>query len=456
MTDKKVINRVIKGLSAGALGQIVTVVIQLVAVPILLNYWGVIQYGEWIVISAVTQYLALSNLGFTASAGNAMTTAFSNGDGRRLVEVLQSIFVLYLSLFCFVGIIVFTLLAQIDFQQLFQLNYHTNNDVMIILYLMSFYVLLCIFGGLFDAIYRANLKVAYFITIQNTIRLAEFLVLIVIVICGGNTKQVAIGYVTTRIIAYIFLYFQTLKVCRYWELGFSKASIENIRELFLPSLAFMAVPLGGMLNVQGTTLVVSNLLGPVAVVTLSTGRTITRLSFQILEQTKTVFWPEISASIGTGKMTLARNLHRKLFGASFWISICVVVTLILSGEELISVWTQNQVTYNSSFMNLLFIGIFVNSTWYVSSVIQMATNTHMKQSILYIFANVFTVILAMTTAPFLGLESIGIALIICEIIMAIYVLPASLRYLSESPTTFFIELLRIPFTFYHLLQRKIR
>ena len=54
--------RIARGLAANIAGTVLTVIIQLVSVPVLLGAWGVDVYGEWLILSAVPLYLALSDL----------------------------------------------------------------------------------------------------------------------------------------------------------------------------------------------------------------------------------------------------------------------------------------------------------------------------------------------------------------------------------------------------------
>ncbi|MFC8316662.1 hypothetical protein ACFUEJ_24125, partial [Gordonia sp. NPDC057258] len=57
--------RIIKAFLAHGLGQAVSVFAQIVSVPLFLSVWGAAKYGEWILISTIPTYLALSDLGLS-------------------------------------------------------------------------------------------------------------------------------------------------------------------------------------------------------------------------------------------------------------------------------------------------------------------------------------------------------------------------------------------------------
>src|SRR5664280_1966554 len=96
--------RIARGLAANIGGMGVTLIIQLVSVPVFLTAWGVPTYGEWLILSAVPTYVALSDLSFSSVAGNSMVMLVAQGRradavtlGRRLwsiVTVLTGIAVL--------------------------------------------------------------------------------------------------------------------------------------------------------------------------------------------------------------------------------------------------------------------------------------------------------------------------------------------------------------------------
>src|SRR5664279_2149886 len=74
----------------------VSLVIQLVTVPVVLAAWGVPTYGEWLVLSAVPTYVALSDLSFSSVAGNSLVMLVAQGRradaitlGRRLWSIVS-------------------------------------------------------------------------------------------------------------------------------------------------------------------------------------------------------------------------------------------------------------------------------------------------------------------------------------------------------------------------------
>jgi hypothetical protein len=63
------LRRIILGLGANAVGQAVSIVIQLFSLPLYLLYWDLSTYGTWIMLSAVPAYLSMADFGMVYTAG---------------------------------------------------------------------------------------------------------------------------------------------------------------------------------------------------------------------------------------------------------------------------------------------------------------------------------------------------------------------------------------------------
>ncbi len=68
-----VFKRIYASIGANATGQVITILIQLASVPIFLNYWSLEVYGQWLMLTAVPTYFALSDFGFLTVIVNKMT-----------------------------------------------------------------------------------------------------------------------------------------------------------------------------------------------------------------------------------------------------------------------------------------------------------------------------------------------------------------------------------------------
>ena len=72
--------RLLRGIGANALSQIVSIGLQLALVPVLATHWGMKLYGTWLMLFTIPSYLALGDFGFATAAGVDMTMKVARGD----------------------------------------------------------------------------------------------------------------------------------------------------------------------------------------------------------------------------------------------------------------------------------------------------------------------------------------------------------------------------------------
>lgn len=89
--------------------------------------------------------------------------------------------------------------------------------------------------------------------------------------------------------------------------------------------------------------------------------------------------------------------------------------------------------------------IFVNSLWFTSSVVPAALNKHERMAFYFITGTVLSVLLAVILVPTWGLSGIAFASLVMEIIMASYVITASLKILDERFASFFLVVITPPY-----------
>jgi O-antigen/teichoic acid export membrane protein len=211
-----------------------------------------------------------------------------------------------------------------------------------------------------------------------------------------------------------------------------------------PAVAFMAFPVGSALSVQGMVVVTGIVLGPVAVASFSTMRTLTRFGFQIVDAIKNSVWPELSAAYGAQNWDLARRLHRTACQAALWLSLAAAAFLFVAGDHIFRFWTHGRVIMDVGAFRWLLLGIVANSFWYTSSVVTIASNTHERIAALYLAGTAGSLIFARYLMPHFGISGAAMSLLLIDIVLGWYVVRMSLAKLEDRATDFGTALLRLP------------
>ncbi|HTC61369.1 MAG TPA: hypothetical protein VK709_00875 [Candidatus Saccharimonadales bacterium] len=436
--------RLMRGLGASALGPVVTAIIQLGSVPILLHVWGVARYGDWLLLSAIPSYLTLSDLGFGDASGSEMSMSVAANDRDRALETFQSSWVL-VSIVSFVSLLLASVIAwQIPWQKWLRLSTISSPQAAAVMVALAAYVVVSQQNGITESGFRADGNFATGTFWLMILRLVEVAAATIVAWRGHSLLSVACTYLIVRAmgtITYIALLHRLSPWIRY---GACTARWKTIRRLIAPAFGFMAFPIAYAISLQGFTLLIGSILGPVAVVSFATLRSLSRVSFQIIGVIKVAIWPELSRAFGEGNISLARQLHRRACQASLGLSIAGGLLLALVGPAIYGVWIRQKVPFNAACFYILLMVVVTNSLWDTSSVIAMSVNGHCRIAVLYIGAGILSLVLARLLIFHLGIIGAAVALLASDALMTGYAVRTALQHVEDNAQRFVLALCTIP------------
>jgi len=443
--------KLLRNLGANAYGQLITVTIQLVSVPLFLHYWGVELYGEWLILSAIPAYLSMSDIGFASVAANDMTMRVAKDDKQGALEVYQSIWVFICAISLTVGCVLGLLIYAYPANEIFSINHISASHTQQLLIILMLSVLFGLQNSVLNAAFRAIGQYAYGTVAGNTVRLIEWIMSLVTLVLVDGVVMVALSILVVRLFGLITMWVILRRQAPWLNLGLRFASMGKIRELMKPALAFMAFPLGLALSLQSMVIIIGLILGPAAVVIFSTYRTLTRLLVQIITMLNQAIWPEMSAAYGAGKVELVSQLHRKSSSITFWIALAAVTVLSFIGEWIVGMWTRHAFEPNNTLLILLLTTTFLNVLWQTSWVVLMATNQHNKISVAFIISAAMGLLLSYLVMPYLGINGAGVTLIMVEISMFYIAVNNALKLLDDHWPSYIKSVLSNPLRNYELI-----
>jgi O-antigen/teichoic acid export membrane protein len=152
----------------------------------------------------------------------------------------------------------------------------------------------------------------------------------------------------------------------------------------------------------------------------------------MVQMINSTFWPELSTAFGAGDIPLVRTLHRRAVQMAFLIAVGLIAVLMTIGPWFLTHWTSHKVPPSPGLLGLMLISVFFYALWSTSSTLLAAINKHQTLAAYYIFGTAVTVVVTYLAARYSGLLAAASSLILSELIMNIYVLPASLKVAHDS------------------------
>lgn len=412
-----VLKRIVSGIGANSFGQVVNLLIQLASVPVLIASWGFGAYSEWVVLSAIPTYLALSDLGVTTAASSKVVIWHERGRLKVASAVYSTSFA-FLSL---AGLSMLLLavgsLAFFDLFSLLNLKSIRSGEGVLILSALTVYSLLCLFTNMISIRYRAYKALPLSAFIMNVIRMFEWSAAL---LCAYLTQSLvatslmllavrAIGIVSKNLIA------NRLGI----TLRFNPSAIRRraFVTLIKPSLASLAFPIGLALNVQGLIILLSVLLSPAHAAIFGLYRTISRVLVQFSTVVNQSLWPEISYAFSIGDNQLVRKMIRYALKFSLPIA-CVMGALVVAfGGTIFDVWSGRKDDYSSSIMLVLIIGALTHVAWQAYWVALMATASYSSFAVVFMLVSIASILAVFYLAQDYGLLGVCYVLVATEVVL---------------------------------------
>jgi O-antigen/teichoic acid export membrane protein len=360
------------------------------------------------------------------------------------LKTFQSSLTLLLGL----SVIVFALAASLvwwfPWQSWLHLSSLSSLQAATILFVFATYIIATQQNGILESGFRCDGNFATGTLFIMVLRFVEAGSALGVGIITGKLLYVALTYLLIRIVATVAYGLLLRKKSPWIKIGLQYADKQRIKELLAPAMGFVALPLGYAISLQGFTILIGALLGPVAVTAFSTLRTLTRFNFQILNVIGWTIWPELSAAFGAKKIPLARSLHRHAYQAGLAISVLSAAFLWLVGPTLYRLWIRHAVAFDANCFHLLILVTFANSLWYISSVVPMSTNAHHRLAFSLVAFSTASLLVARMLIPTLGLPGAALSLLLIDLLMIWLVVRTSLRQLDDTFTQFASGVFSIP------------
>jgi O-antigen/teichoic acid export membrane protein len=428
--------RLIGAFGASVLSPLVSVLVQLINVPVMLRFWGAHLYGEWLLISTIPAYLLLTDFGFGNVAGSDMTMRVHSGDTEGAIESFQSIaaFVLVVSLA--LGALLTAAIFLLPIHRLLHLTSMSPRQTQISLLFLSINCLVILQWNFINAGYRCAGKYAIALLYVNVIRVLEGVSFLVLLFSHAGPVQLSMLMLGISILGTGWLLFMKSRLIPWLPLGVRHARWQRVRELTQPAIAYMAFPTGSAFSLQGMTMMVGIVLGPMAVAVFNPMRTLSRTVSQLSDAVRISVLVELSAVYGQQNWELARRLHRAACQVSLLLAFLASIALAISGPRIFALWTHGRIVMDVPTFDILLIVVLVNSIWNASSAVPMAANKHQRLAVAYLVCTSAALLVGYPLTRHFGMRGAGGSLLLCEIAMSICVIRMSNKMLADQWSVF--------------------
>lgn len=380
-----------------------TILLQIIMVPVLIWAWGATLYGEWLILYTIPGYLSLSDFGIIASANNKIEAHCAR---RYFVAAnrtyFNSIIVLagIIALVATVGTAVWIILGE-NFAALFvTLKYTDVLQIVTILFVDSMLTLVL---NHHSALYRTLGKFSWTVNWQAIGRVIPIFGLCLAAAFGATLLVAALTMLCLRLVLLAAMAYHLRQRIIWMRRDWLRGSQQELGQLLRGALGFMTLPLSNMIYLHVTTLVVAAITTPATVATFSTMRTFTRMIPQFVAIAGRARWSEIAKANARGNQDLISEMQTSVLKQTAALTVIAAIGYLIFGKMFYEFWTGGKLEFDWFLFLALLANAIMIAGYYSLEVFLLATNQVRGYASLFLTVTLLQIFAGFVLSKFIGI-----------------------------------------------------
>jgi O-antigen/teichoic acid export membrane protein len=352
----------IRNLTANWVGHGVNLVVMFFLSPFVVHTLGTTQYGIWQILTVLTGYMGVLDLGVRASTGRFIVLYLGKKEYGKIDQTIRT----GLGLYTCVGglILIVSCILGLEFPRFFpSVSSEYRTLVRLLLPVLAVNIWISAFRTVLSSILTAHdrfdlargsdLIMLAFRTIGTIImlKLGQGLIGLTIAVIGCNIVGLLVNFLMAR---------KVHRELRLWPLILKK---ERIKELYNYGIGAFVITVSAKIIGQTDLIIVGNLISIDAVTVYSVGAMLLYYSNTFLQQISTTLFPQMQRAVARGEMRNAKWLFFRQNRLAMFFGILMFVGYISFGNAFIELWMYHPDTFPHESVNqaALLMGILAAS-----------------------------------------------------------------------------------------------
>lgn len=335
-----------QGTAVSYLNTGMTLLCNLILVPMYLYYFGKEQYGLWLVVLSIVSYLALSNFGIAQIVANFIASANAKQDYKGIRAIVATGFWLYVIIVFFAIIIVIGLVLFAPLYSLIKVSSSLKGVVVPVLIISSLLFLFQLPFTIFrvtlrslNLIYKEQLCMTIFTVIQ-------FICVVVVLVSGIEIIGLSVVYGAVGILlgVTVFLYLHRIVP----NISISKEFVDKriAKKLMKPGIYFFILQLASGLIFGTDNIIISAVLGTAAVAPYAIAFRFLMMSSGIAGVITINMFPTITSAFALNNKQHLSDIYTNALRICFGFALLAVFPLVIIGPDLMIKWVGITIFYS--------------------------------------------------------------------------------------------------------------
>jgi len=313
--------------------------------PFLVHRLGNAAYGVWILAISSVQYFGLLDLGMRSSVLRYVSKGYATQDHKAASEAFSAAFWVRLQISALLLALCGGLAAI--FPQIFKVPSGLVNDVRVVVALMGLSLAIAmsigVYGGVVSALNRYDLY-TFVALIQLSLRVIG---VVAVVRAGRGIVAIAWCELFAAMTGSLLMAYVARTLYPELKISLKRPSWGVLKTIWSYSVYAFLVMVAVQVIYQTDNLVVGAFVSASAVTFYSIGNSLCRYTQQLVVAMTTTFTPAASTYDSAGETSSLRALYFTGTRATMAVSMPILVTLLVRGDNFIGVWMGPQYSHTS-------------------------------------------------------------------------------------------------------------
>ena len=416
-------NFIFKGLGIG---------LSFISIPIMLKYLDKDNYGLWILILSITNWIYTFDIGIGNGLKNRLAESLSkkNEDEAKKYIATSYFFVTTISIIFL--LISWIFLENIILTKLLNITYLSNDELNKIIFINIGFVCINFVFSLCNNIFLGSQK-SYLSSINNVLsQILNFIFLLLLFKIKENSIVLlsfsyGLGISISHIILTIYYFYKNKELL----FNIKDIVLTKARNIFGVGLKIFLVQIAGLIIFSTDNFIITKYTGIENVAVYNVVNKLFGIPTLILTLITAPIWPAVTKAFYEGNQPWIKDTLKKL-EKLFLLLVLIVIVLILIAKPFIRIWTLNEI--EASFSLIIVCGIATLLTCFSNIYSTLIFAIDIKWYLLILFASqaIINVVVSLIAIIYFDLEVVGVVLGTCfSMLTNVFILPKSLKKMIE-------------------------
>ena len=423
LNNDKRFSRVLHGGFSGVLGRGLTLLINVVTLPLTLRYLGPFEYGIWVTVSTSVVMLSVLDLGIANTLTNFIAEAHAENDREKAQRYFATAFWITIVIVVVLAPVCYAAWRLIDWGALFHLTnpatrVHCADCVAVAggFFLLSLPLTLAsrVLSG-YQQVHLAN----YF-TMANSV--FSLIAILATVLLHGSLVMLMTLYSVAMLAGPLSLNLWLCLWQRPWVKPLpSKVSAQIIRRLFGQGALFFLLQVTGLVVFNSDNLVITHFIGAAAVTPYSIAWKLTQYATLFQGLLIPSLWPAFTEAYHNRQMDWINNTYRSIRRKTLIGAAAVGVLIGVLGPFVIRLWVGAAAVPGRELLWLMALFALIMSATNNQALLLMATGRLALETVVAVLAAIANLALSIHLVKSMGVEGVILSTIVS--FLAIMILP---------------------------------